>query len=81
MDDDDYDCPSVPAENPEDLTDEEGIVDDLDWNDLIINTHAKTATTSLSLDAQLLSAIINLAFGLVKINPSGSIHDQWQKRQ
>jgi hypothetical protein len=37
MDDDDDDCASVPAENPEDLTDEEGIdldVDDLDWNDL-----------------------------------------------
>jgi hypothetical protein len=36
MDDDDDDC-AVPAENPEDLTDEEGIdldVDDLDWNDL-----------------------------------------------
>jgi hypothetical protein len=37
MDDDDDDCASVPAENPEDLTDEEGIVldvDYLDWNDL-----------------------------------------------
>jgi hypothetical protein len=37
MDDDDDDCASVPAQNPEDLTDEEGIdldVDDLDWNDL-----------------------------------------------
>jgi hypothetical protein len=37
MDDDDDDCASVSAENPEDLTDEEGIdldVDDLDWNDL-----------------------------------------------
>jgi hypothetical protein len=29
MDDDDDGCASVPAENPEDLTDEEG---DLDWN-------------------------------------------------
>jgi hypothetical protein len=37
IDDDDNDCASVPAENPEDLTDEEGNdldVDDLDWNDL-----------------------------------------------
>jgi hypothetical protein len=37
IDDDDDDCASVPAEIPEDLTDEEGIdldVDDLDWNDL-----------------------------------------------
>jgi hypothetical protein len=37
MDDDDDDCASVPAENPEDLTDEEGIgleVVDLDWKDL-----------------------------------------------
>jgi hypothetical protein len=37
LDDDDDDSASVPAENPEDLTDEEGIdldVDDLDWNDL-----------------------------------------------
>jgi hypothetical protein len=31
MDDDDDECASVPVENPEDLTDEEGIdVDDLD---------------------------------------------------
>jgi hypothetical protein len=37
MDDDDDDCASVPAENSEDLTVEEGIdpdVDDLDWNNL-----------------------------------------------
>jgi hypothetical protein len=36
MDDDD-DCASVPAEDPEDLTDEEGIdldVDEFDWNNL-----------------------------------------------
>jgi hypothetical protein len=38
MDDDDDDCASVPAEDPQDLTNEEDInldVDEFDWNILI----------------------------------------------